>query len=45
MKFGILLCCAAGAIATYACMSDSKLEKTMKKYAKKMKSKYKEMMD
>ncbi len=45
MKVGILLGCVAGAVATYACMSDSKLEKTMKKFARKMKSKYKEMME
>lgn len=45
MKVGMLLGVAAGAIATYACMSENKIEKTMKKFAKKMKSKYKEMMD
>lgn len=45
MRVGILLGCAAGAVATYACMSDSKLEKTMKKIVKKVKNKYKEMME
>ncbi|MDE6967654.1 MAG: hypothetical protein K2P12_03265 [Clostridia bacterium] len=45
MRVGILLGITAGAVATYACMSDNKIEKTMKKLAKKMKSKYKEMMD
>ena len=45
MKVGILLGITAGAVATYACMSEDKIEKTMKKIARKMKSKYKEMMD
>lgn len=45
MKVGILLGCAAGAVATYAIMSENKIERTMKKFAKKMKSKYKEMME
>lgn len=45
MKVGILLGVAAGSIATYACMSENKIEKTIKKIVKKMKNKYKEMMD
>lgn len=45
MKVGILLGVAAGTIATYAFMSENKIEKTMKKIVKKMKNKYKEMMD
>jgi len=45
MKVGIMLGVAAGTIATYAIMSENKIEKTMKKIARKMKSKYKEMMD
>lgn len=45
MKVGILLGVATGAIATYACMADSKFEKMIKKMTKKVKNKYKEMMD
>ena len=45
MKVGIMLGVAAGTIATYAIMSENKIEKTMKKIVKKMKNKYKEMID